>query len=244
MSDQQKIIYTETDEAPRLATFSLLPIIKAFTDAAGVQVETRDISLAGRILATFPERLTDAQRIPDDLAELGALTQDPGANIIKLPNISASNPQMHAAIKELQEQGYDLPDYPEEPQNDTQADIKARYDRVKGSAVNPVLREGNSDRRAPASVKMFAKKHPHAMGEWSGDSKSHVAHMRNGDFYASEQSIVMTKDDKLSVVFKAADGETQTLADDLMVQIGEVVDAATLSKNKLCEFFAEQIADT
>ena len=244
MSDQQKIIYTETDEAPRLATFSLLPIIKAFTDAAGVQVETRDISLAGRILATFPERLTDAQRIPDDLAELGALTQDPGANIIKLPNISASNPQMHAAIKELQEQGYDLPDYPEEPQNDTEADIKARYDRVKGSAVNPVLREGNSDRRAPASVKMFAKKHPHSMGEWSSDSKSHVAHMHSGDFYGSEQSIVMTKDDKLSVVFKSVDGETQTLADDLMVQIDEVVDAATLSKNKLCEFFAEQIADT
>jgi isocitrate dehydrogenase len=244
MSDQQKIIYTETDEAPRLATFSLLPIIKAFTDAAGVQVETRDISLAGRILATFPERLTDAQRIPDDLAELGELTQDPGANIIKLPNISASNPQMHAAIKELQDQGYDLPDYPEEPQNDTEADVKARYDRVKGSAVNPVLREGNSDRRAPASVKMFAKKHPHSMGEWSSDSKSHVAHMQDGDFYSSEQSVAMTKDDTLTVIFKAADGAAQTLADGLAVESGELVDAATLNKNKLCEFFAEQIAST
>ena len=244
MSDQQKIIYTETDEAPRLATFSLLPIIKAFTDAAGVQVETRDISLAGRILAAFPERLSDAQRIPDDLAELGRLTQDPGANIIKLPNISASNPQMHAAIKELQSQGYELPDYPEEPANAEEVDTKARYDGVKGSAVNPVLREGNSDRRAPASVKMFAKKHPHSMGAWASDSKSHVAHMQDGDFYSSEKSTTMPADDTLSVIFRAADGETKTLADGIAVNAGELVDAATLSKQKLCEFFDQQIAAT
>ena len=228
MSDQQKIIYTETDEAPRLATFSLLPIIKAFTDAAGVQVETRDISLAGRILAAFPERLTAAQRIPDDLAELGELTQDPGANIIKLPNISASNPQMLAAIKELQEQGYDLPDYPEEPENAADAEVKARYDAVKGSAVNPVLREGNSDRRAPASVKMFAKKHPHSMGTWSSDSKSHVAHMLDGDFYASEQSTAMTRDDTLKIVYQPVDGASQVLADNIAVENGELVDAATM----------------
>lgn len=244
MSDQQKIIYTETDEAPRLATFSLLPIIKAFTDAAGVQVETRDISLAGRILAAFPERLSDAQRIPDDLAELGRLTQDPGANIIKLPNISASNPQMHAAIKELQSQGYELPDYPEEPANAEEVDTKARYDGVKGSAVNPVLREGNSDRRAPASVKMFAKKHPHSMGAWASDSKSHVAHMQDGDFYSSEKSTTMPADDTLSVIFRAADGEKKTLADGIAVSAGELVDAATLSKQKLCEFFDQQIAAT
>ena len=244
MSDQQKIIYTETDEAPRLATFSLLPIIKAFTDAAGVQVETRDISLAGRILAAFPERLSDAQRTPDDLAELGRLTQDPGANIIKLPNISASNPQMHAAIKELQSQGYELPDYPEEPANAEEVDIKARYDGVKGSAVNPVLREGNSDRRAPTSVKMFAKKHPHSMGAWASDSKSHVAHMQDGDFYSSEKSTTMPADDTLSVIFRTADGETRTLADGIAVSAGELVDAATLSKQKLCEFFHQQIAAT
>ena len=244
MSDQQKIIYTETDEAPRLATFSLLPIIKAFTDAAGVQVETRDISLAGRILAAFPERLSDAQRIPDDLAELGRLTQDPGANIIKLPNISASNPQMHAAIKELQSQGYELPDYPEEPANAEEVDTKARYDGVKGSAVNPVLREGNSDRRAPTSVKMFAKKHPHSMGAWASDSKSHVAHMQDGDFYSSEKSTTMPADDTLSVIFRTADGETRTLADGIAVSAGELVDAATLSKQKLCEFFDQQIAAT
>ena len=244
MSDQQKIIYTETDEAPRLATFSLLPIIKAFTDAAGVQVATRDISLAGRILAAFPERLTAAQRIPDDLAELGELTQDPGANIIKLPNISASNPQMLAAIKELQEQGYDLPDYPEEPENAADAEVKARYDAVKGSAVNPVLREGNSDRRAPASVKMFAKKHPHSMGTWSSDSKSHVAHMLDGDFYASEQSTAMTRDDTLKIVYQPVDGASQVLADNIAVENGELVDAATMRKNSLCAFFEEQIAST
>ena len=178
MSTDQKIIYTETDEAPRLATFSFLPIIKAFSDAAGVQVETRDISLAGRILASFPEWLSEDQRIADDLAELGTLTQDPAANIIKLPNISASNPQMLAAIKELQDQGYALPEYPEEPQNESEQDIKGRYDRVKGSAVNLTVREGNSDRRSTKAVKDYAKKHPHSMGTWSADSKSHGAYER------------------------------------------------------------------
>ena len=167
MSDEQKIIYTETDEAPRLATYSLLPIIKAFSDAAGIQVETREISLAGRIIATFPEMLRPEQRISDDLAELGLLTNDPAANIIKLPNISASNPQIHEAVRELQGKGYNLPDYPEEPANDTEKEIQARYDKVKGSAVNPVLLEGNSDRRAAPAVKDYAKKHPHSMGVWS-----------------------------------------------------------------------------
>ncbi len=201
MTDTPKIIYTETDEAPRLATYAFLPIIKAFSDSAGVIVETRDISLAGRIVSQFPERLTDAQRIDDALAELGALTQKPEANIIKLPNISASMPQMIETIKELQDKGYDLPDYPWDPQSDEERDFKARYDRVKGSAVNPVLREGNSDRRAARVVKDFAKKYPHRMGEWSKDSKTHVSHMDEGDFYASEKSVTMPGDDSLKIVF-------------------------------------------
>src|SRR5690606_37108254 len=177
-----KIIYTETDEAPALATYSLLPIVKAFTQSAGIQVETRDISLSGRIIASFPEYLTEEQRIGDHLAELGELANKPEANIIKLPNISASIPQLKAAIKELQGKGYKLPDYPEEPKNDTEKDVKVRYDKIKGSAVNPVLREGNSDRRAPLSVKNYARKNPHKMGVWAADSKSHVTHMRDGDF--------------------------------------------------------------
>ena len=244
MSTDQKIIYTETDEAPRLATFSFLPIIKAFSDAAGVQIETRDISLAGRILASFPQWLTPEQRINDDLAELGELTQDPAANIIKLPNISASNPQMLAAIKELQDQGYGLPEYPEEPQSDAERDIKERYDRIKGSAVNPVLREGNSDRRATKAVKDYAKKHPHSMGAWSADSKTHVAHMSGGDFYASEVSATMAQDDQLSIVFHAASGTSQTLASKVAVSAGEVVDAAFMSKQTLVSFYQEQIAST
>jgi len=244
MSTDQKIIYTETDEAPRLATFSFLPIIKAFSDAAGVQIETRDISLAGRILASFPQWLTPEQRINDDLAELGELTQDPAANIIKLPNISASNPQMLAAIKELQDQGYGLPEYPEEPQSDAERDIKERYDRIKGSAVNPVLREGNSDRRATKAVKDYAKKHPHSMGTWSADSKTHVAHMSGGDFYASEVSATMAQDDQLSIVFHAASGTSQTLASKVAVSAGEVVDAAFMSKQALVSFYQEQISST
>ena len=243
MSTEQKIIYTETDEAPRLATFSFLPIIKAFSDAAGVQVETRDISLAGRILASFPEWLSEDQRIADHLAELGELTQDEAANIIKLPNISASNPQMLAAIKELQGQGYELPEYPEEPQNDAEQDIKDRYDRVKGSAVNPVLREGNSDRRSTKAVKDYAKKHPHSMGDWTADSKSHVAHMNAGDFYASEISTTMDQDDQLSIVLRTKEG-SETLATGIGVSAGEIVDAAFMSKAALCAFYEEQIAKT
>ena len=243
MSTEQKIIYTETDEAPRLATFSFLPIIKAFSDAAGVQVETRDISLAGRILASFPEWLSEEQQIADHLAELGALTQDTSANIIKLPNISASNPQILAAIKELQEQGYALPEYPEEPQNDAEQDIKERYDRVKGSAVNPVLREGNSDRRATKAVKDYARKHPHSMGAWTPDSKSHVAHMSDGDFYASEISATMAQDEHLSIVLHTPKGSA-TLAADIFVSAGEIVDAAFMSKDALCAFYEEQLAST
>jgi isocitrate dehydrogenase len=242
MTDTPKIIYTETDEAPRLATFSLLPIIKLFSDAAGVEVETRDISLAGRLIATFPERLNEDQRIPDDLAELGALTQKPEANIIKLPNISASNPQMHEAIKELQDQGYNLPNYPEEPANPEEQEIKARYDNVKGSAVNPVLREGNSDRRAARAVKDYAKKHPHSMGEWSAESKSHVVYMDHGDFYGSEKSVVMQKDDALRIEFEGSNN--QVLTDNLAVQAGEVVDGAYMSKKALCEFLDNEMAAT
>src|SRR5438874_11176464 len=187
-----RILYTKTDEAPALATYSFLPIVKAFTKAAGVSVELRDISLAGRILAVFPEYLTESQKQSDDLAELGGLAKAPEANIIKLPNISASIPQIKAAIKELQSQGYKVPEYPEDPKDDKEKDIKARYDKVKGSAVNPVLREGNSDRRAPLSVKAYTRKHPHKMGAWSPDSKTHVAHMKGGDFRSNEKSMTTT----------------------------------------------------
>ena len=243
MTESPKIVYTETDEAPRLATYSFLPIIKAFSDNAGVGVEIRDISLAGRIIAIFPERLTEEQRIPDELAYLGELSQRPEANIIKLPNISASNPQMHETIKELQDQGYDLPDYPEEPKNDEEREIKARYDKVKGSAVNPILREGNSDRRAAKAVKDFARKYPHPMGAWSADSRSHVAHMSDGDFYGSEKSAVMDKDDALTIEFENAEGKV-TLAGNVAVQNGEVVDGAFMSKKALCEFLNQEIANT
>ncbi|CAI8157232.1 MAG: Isocitrate dehydrogenase [NADP] [Pseudidiomarina mangrovi] len=239
--DSSTIIYTETDEAPRLATYSLLPIVQAFTKAAGVTVETRDISLAGRIIASFPEFLQEQQRIGDALAELGELANKPEANIIKLPNISASIPQLIAAIKELQGQGYALPDYPVEATTAEQRDIKARYDRIKGSAVNPVLREGNSDRRAPASVKNYAKKHPHRMGKWSADSKTHVAHMTDGDFYSSEQSTTFAAADSLRVVLRTPAGET-LLKDGIKVQAGEVVDAARMSVAKLADFFAQQTA--
>ena len=190
-TDTPKIIYTETDEAPALATYSLLPIVKAFTQSAGIAVETRDISLAGRILAAFPEYLTEEQRQSDDLAELGALANRPEANIIKLPNISASVPQLIDAIKELKAKGFKIPRYLEEPETEEEKEAKRRYDKIKGSAVNPVLREGNSDRRAPASVKQYARNNPHSMGEWSADSKTHVAHMDHGDFYGSEKSVTM-----------------------------------------------------
>jgi isocitrate dehydrogenase len=239
--DSSTIIYTETDEAPRLATYSLLPIVQAFTKAAGVKVETRDISLAGRIIASFPEVLQEHQRIGDALAELGELANKPEANIIKLPNISASIPQLIAAISELKSQGYALPDYPVEATTAEQRDIKARYDRIKGSAVNPVLREGNSDRRAPASVKNYAKKHPHRMGKWSSDSRTHVAHMSDGDFYSSEQSTTFSNADSLRIVLRTPAGET-VLKDGIKVLAGEVVDAASMSVAKLASFFAEQTA--
>ena len=243
MTNTPKIIYTETDEAPRLATYSLLPIIKAFTDTAGVAVEMRDISLATRVIASFPERLTDAQKIPDHLAELGRMTQDPGANIIKLPNVSASTPQLHAVIKELQAKGYDLPNYPDEPQNDAEKAIKVTYDKIKGSAVNPVLREGNSDRRAAKAVKEYAQKHPHTMGAWSKDSLSHVSHMSQGDFYGTEKSVVMAQDDTLKIEFVGADNQATQLGKNIQVEAGEVVDGAYMSRTALCQFYAEQIKD-
>ncbi|RUO25476.1 isocitrate dehydrogenase (NADP(+)) [Aliidiomarina minuta] len=239
MSDHSKIIYTETDEAPRLATYSLLPIVQAFTKAAGVSIETRDISLAGRIIANFSEYLKEDQRQSDALAELGELAKTPEANIIKLPNISASIPQLQAAIKELQAQGFALPDYPHNPQTDEEKDIRARYDRVKGSAVNPVLREGNSDRRAPAAVKNFVKKHPHKMGVWSKDSKTHVAHMQDGDFYSSEQSKTFGGEDELKIVFNS-NGQQTVLKESVKVLAGEVADAAVMSKNKLQAFFEKE----
>ena len=238
-----KIIYTHTDEAPALATYSFLPIIEAFAAACGVAVETRDISLAGRILASFPDHLTDAQRVGDALAELGELCLQPEANIIKLPNVSASMPQMKAAIKELQAQGYDLPDYPDDPADDTQRDHRARYDKVKGSAVNPVLREGNSDRRAPASVKQYAKSHPHSMGAWSKDSKTHVAHMNGGDFFSNEQSVTIGAADTLKIQLEGADGAVTVLKASVPVQAGEIVDGTFMSKRALTAFLAEQVAD-
>ncbi|MBG3850570.1 NADP-dependent isocitrate dehydrogenase [Xanthomonas sp. WHRI 8391] len=243
MSKTPKILYTLTDEAPYLATQSLLPIIAAYTDTAGIVVETRDISLAGRILSLFPEHLTDAQKIADDLGELGALATTPEANIIKLPNISASVPQLKAAIAELQGQGYALPAYPDTPKDDAEKDIKARYDKVKGSAVNPVLREGNSDRRAPLSVKNYARKHPHRMGKWSSDSRSHVSHMDDGDFFGSEQSTTVAAAGTLKIAFVGNDGSSSVLKEKVAVKAGEIVDAAVLSKRALASFIDAQIAD-
>ncbi|HSJ49322.1 MAG TPA: NADP-dependent isocitrate dehydrogenase, partial [Gammaproteobacteria bacterium] len=238
-----KIIYTETDEAPALATYSLLPIIRAFTGAVGISVETRDISLAGRILSTFSERLDPTQQQSDDLAELGALTHDPDANIIKLPNISASIPQLTAAIRELQDQGHAVPDYPVDPQNDDERAIKARYAKVLGSAVNPVLREGNSDRRVAGPVKEYARKHPHSMGAWSKDSKTHVASMKEDDFYASERSAVMGDAGELRIEWIGEDGQTLALKEGLAVQVGEVIDAAVMRRAALRAYYAREIED-
>ena len=238
-----KIIYTHTDEAPALATYSLLPIVAAFAGAAGVALEKRDISLAGRIISQFPDFLEPAQRQADDLAELGALAKTPEANIIKLPNISASVPQLEAAIAELQSQGYALPDYPDEPRTDAEREIKARYDKVKGSAVNPVLREGNSDRRAPKAVKEYARKNPHSMGEWSSDSKTHVATMGHDDFKSNEQSLTMDAADELRIEHVDADGNVTVLAASVPVQEGEVVDGTFMSVSALDRFLHEQIAD-
>ncbi|MCF6436211.1 NADP-dependent isocitrate dehydrogenase [Pseudoalteromonas sp. MMG022] len=239
-----KIIYTKTDEAPALATYSLLPIIQAYTNAAGVEVETRDISLAGRIIANFPEFLTEEQRINDALAELGELAKTPEANIIKLPNISASIPQLRATIKELQEKGYALPDYPAEPKDDKEAAIKATYDKIKGSAVNPVLREGNSDRRAPASVKAYARKNPHSMGAWSADSKSYVASMTDGDFFGSEQSTTVSEATDVRIEHVAANGDVTVLKASTPLLAGEIIDASRMSVAALQEFLAAEIASS
>jgi isocitrate dehydrogenase len=238
-----KIIYTETDESPALATYSFLPIVQAFSKAAGIDVETRDISLAGRIIANFPDNLREDQKIGDALAELGELAKTPEANIIKLPNISASIPQLTAAIKELQSLGYDIPDYPEDPQTPEEQEIKSRYARVLGSAVNPVLREGNSDRRVAAPVKEYAQKHPHSMGEWSADSKSHVASMSDGDFYSSEKSTVIEKAGDLKIELITDSGETSVLKESTPVLAGEVIDATVMSCTALRAFFEEAIQD-
>lgn len=236
------IIYTHTDEAPALATYSFLPVIEAYASTAGVTVENRDISLSGRIIAAFPERLDENQRIDDALAELGALAKTPGANIIKLPNVSASIPQMKAAVAELQQQGYALPDYPDDPQTDEDKDVRARYDKIKGSAVNPVLREGNSDRRAPASVKNYAKAHPHRMGAWTADSKTNVATMGVDDFRSTEKSVVITEPDTLRIELVGDDGTTTVLRESVPVLAGEIVDASVLRAAPLREFLTAQIA--
>jgi len=244
MTDKSvKIIYTQTDEAPALATQSLLPIVNAFTQAAGISVETRDISLAGRIIANFPDNLTEEQKVPDALAELGDLAKTPEANIIKLPNVSASLPQLQAAIKELQAHGYDLPDYPEDAQTDEQKDIQTRYAKVLGSAVNPVLREGNSDRRVADAVKQYAQDNPHRMGAWSKDSRSHVANMEDGDFYGSEQSVILAQDDDVKIEFTADSGEVTVLKASTPVLKDEVIDASVMSCSALRDFYEAQMQD-
>jgi isocitrate dehydrogenase len=243
MATKSTIIYTKTDEAPFLATHSLLPIISSFAKQAGIDVETRDISLAGRILAQFPELLSPEQRVNDDLAELGKLVTQPEANIIKLPNISASLPQIKNAIAELQSNGFTLPDYPEEPKSEEEKAIRAKYDKVKGSAVNPVLREGNSDRRAPRAVKEFAKQHPHSMGPWSADSKTHVATMGSGDFFSNEKSLTIGGATSIKIHHVSANGETTVLKDGLNLQAGEIIDATVMSKTKLIQFLENQVAD-
>jgi len=242
-SDQHTIIYTFTDEAPALATRSLLPVINAFSKVAGVGVELRDISLAGRVLASFPEALTPEQRVSDDLAELGELVKRPEANVIKLPNVSASIPQLKATIEELRAKGFMVPEYPDEPQTDDERDVKTRYDKIKGSAVNPVLREGNSDRRAPLSVKNYAKKNPHKMGAWASDSKTHVATMGHDDFFSNEQSVVLPADDVLRVELAGKDGSTVVLKEAIPVLAGEIVDGTFMSAKALDAFLAEQMAD-
>ncbi len=238
-----KIIYTKTDEAPALATYSLLPIVKAFTKSSGIQIETKDISLAARILAVFPEYLTDDQKVSDSLAELGELVKTPEANIIKLPNISASIPQLKAAIKELQSQGFAIPNYTDKPSNDKESDVKSRYDKIKGSAVNPILREGNSDRRAPKAVKNYAKKNPHSMGAWTKDSKTHVATMEAGDFAHNEKSVTLTEATIVNIVHTDSDGNVTVLKNDIALLKGEIIDATVMNKKALVTFLDEQVAD-
>lgn len=241
-AEQPTIIYTLTDEAPLLATYAFLPVIRTFADAAGISVTSSDISVAARILAEFPDYLTEEQRVPDNLGELGKLTQLPETNIIKLPNISASVPQLLAAIKELREKGYNLPDYPGDPKSDEEKEIKARYSKVLGSAVNPILREGNSDRRAPQAVKAYARKHPHSMGEWSQASRTHVATMKHGDFYHGEKSMTIDKARTVKMVLKTDSGET-VLKPEVALDEGDIIDSMFMSKKALCEFFEEQIED-
>ena len=238
-----KIIYTKTDEAPALATESFLPIVKAFTKTSGITIETKDISLSGRIIATFPDFLKADQKLSDDLAELGEMAKTPEANIIKLPNISASIPQLKEAITELQSQGYAVPSYPDEPKNDQEKEIKSRYDKIKGSAVNPVLREGNSDRRAPKAIKNYAKKNPHSMGAWSSDSKSHVATMDNGDFKSNEKSLTFAQPTSVKIELAKADGSTTILKDKISILAGEIIDATVMNKKALLAFLKEQVID-
>ncbi|CDM74294.1 NADP-dependent isocitrate dehydrogenase [Mycobacterium marinum] len=242
-AEQPTIIYTLTDEAPLLATYAFLPIVRAFAEPAGIEIKTSDISVAARILAEFPDYLTDEQRVPDNLAELGELTQDPDTNIIKLPNISASVPQLKAAIKELQDKGYAIPDYPADPKTDEEKALKERYARCLGSAVNPVLRQGNSDRRAPNAVKEYARKHPHSMGEWSMASRTHVAHMRHGDFYAGEKSITLDRAHKVKMELVTKGGQTLVLKPEVSLDDGDIIDSMFMSKKALCEFYEEQIED-
>ncbi|NLT71148.1 MAG: NADP-dependent isocitrate dehydrogenase, partial [Verrucomicrobiaceae bacterium] len=242
MSQTPTILYPKTDEAPALATYSLLPLVQSFTKSSGIAVETRDISLAGRILSQFPEFLKEEQRVADALAELGALAQTPAANIIKLPNVSASIPQLKAAIAELQSQGFALPDYPDEAATDEEKDIQARYDKIKGSAVNPVLREGNSDRRAPKAVKEYARQNPHSMGAWSSDSKTRVAHMSGDDFFANEKSVTVDEATDVKIEFVAADGTATTLKASTPLQAGEIFDGTVMRKKALVDFLEEQVA--
>jgi len=244
MSDEkQKIIYTYTDEAPQLATASLLPIIRTFTSAAGISVGLSDISVAARVLAEFPEYLSEEQKVPDNLAELGRLTQDPNTNIIKLPNISASVQQLKACIRELQDKGFVIPDFPDDPQSDEEIKLRARYGKILGSAVNPVLREGNSDRRAPKAVKNFARKHPHSMGEWKQWSRTHVSHMHTGDFYHGEQSLTLDKERKVKMELVADSGKTVVFKPEIPLQASEVVDLMFMSKKALCEFYESEMED-
>ena len=245
MSSEQQptIIYTLTDEAPLLATYAFLPIIRTFAGPAGIDVKSSDISVAARILAEFGEKLTDEQKVPDNLAELGRLTQDPDTNIIKLPNISASVPQLVAAVKELQEKGYDIPDYPGDPKNDEEKAIKDRYAKILGSAVNPVLREGNSDRRAPKAVKEYAKKNPHSMGEWSQASRTHVATMKHGDFYHGEKSMTLDRARRVKLILDTASGQTIVLKPEVKLDDGDVIDSMYMSRKALCDFYEEQIED-
>ena len=243
MSNKSTIIYTKTDEAPALATYSFLPIVQSFSKTANIDIETKDISLAGRIIANFPDNLKEDQKIADALAELGELAKTPEANIIKLPNISASIPQLTAAIAELQAAGYDIPNYPSDPQTDADKEIKARYAKVLGSAVNPVLREGNSDRRAPKPVKQYAKTNPHSMGAWSKDSQSHVATMTSGDFRSNEKSVTLASATSVNIIHTATDGTKTTLKEGLALLDGEVIDATVMSTKALIKFVEEQIAD-